>query len=121
MNYIYKYANHFQMITGSSVCSNRKGDSDPRLVDCIIGSVQYKALIDSGVMVNTITAHVYEEIKKNCWLTIQNVIMHPQENLKAYACEKSLDVLCSFDAFVSSRNSKQSPIFSKFCWDIKHQ
>lgn len=99
------------MITGSS---SSKGNKDPRIIDFIIGSVHYKALIDSGAMVNTITPIVYDEIKKNCWFVIQNVSIHPKENLKAYACDKPLDVICSFDAFISSRNSMQSQIFSKF-------
>lgn len=101
----------FQMIKGSS--TYKRGDCDARLVDCVIGSTTYKALIDSGAVVNTITTHVYEEIKKSSWMSIQNVTM-PKEKLKAYASEKPLDVLCSFDAFMSPKCSKSSSILSKF-------
>lgn len=100
------------MITGNA--SLNKRDSDPRLVDCFIGSIQYKALIDSGAMVNTITPLVFDQIKKCSWLTMQNVTMHPKESLKAYAFEKPLDVFCSFDATLSTGNSKESQTFTKF-------
>lgn len=63
---------------------NGKKLVDPRMIEFTIGSVQYKALIDSGAMANTITPLVYEAIRKNCWYAIHNVILHPKEALTAY-------------------------------------
>lgn len=49
------------MILGES--RTRKTNEDPRMIDCAIGSVHYKALVDSGAMVKTVTPLVYEQIK----------------------------------------------------------
>lgn len=99
------------MITGSNhiQCNN-----DPRIADSIIGPVSFKALIDSGSTVNTVTLLVFYAIKKNGRLVIQNVCINPLEVLKGYANTKPIEVRCSFDAFVRSTDSKSSDIFSKF-------
>lgn len=76
------------MVTGSS--STKKSNHDPRMIGLTVGSVSYKALIDSGAMVNTVTTLVYEQIKRNSWSAIQNVIIHPTDTLKGYGSEAIL-------------------------------
>lgn len=101
------------MITGDSNIRQSK-DYDPRIIDCIIGSVTNKVLLDSGAMVNTVTPSLYEKIRQNSWSAIQNVKLHPVETLKGYGSDKPIEDQCSFDAFVSAKNSKQPAVFTKF-------
>ena len=37
---------------------------------------------------------------------IQELVLHPKENLKGYASNRPLDVICSFKAFIGVQNSK---------------
>lgn len=92
----------------------RKGDVDPRLVECVIGSEQFTFLVDSGATVNTITGQAWDIIKKKCKTTIQDLVMYPKDVLKGYASDKPLDVLCSFLTYISVKNSKQKRIMGKF-------
>lgn len=84
------------------------------MVDCVIGSVQYKVLIDSGAIVNTVTPLVYESIKKNSWSAIQNVKLHYMETLKGYGSDKPIDVYCSFDFYIKAKKGNQPPVLTKF-------
>lgn len=84
------------------------------MIDCTIGSVHYKALVDSGAMVNTVTPAVYDQIKKTSWLAIQNVILHPKEILKGYGSEIPIEVQCSFDAHLKITDSKIWPLLTTF-------
>lgn len=100
------------MITGKSCF--KKSKNDPRMIDCAIGSVHYKALVDSGATVNTVTSLVYEKIKNTSWLAIQNIKLHPIEILKGYGSNKPINVQCSFDAHLKIVDSKQSPGLATF-------
>lgn len=100
------------MITGKS--GTEESGSDPRMVCCAIGSVQYEALVDSGATVNTITSLLYDKIKTTSWLAIQNVVLHPLETLKGYGSDKPINVQCSFDAYLKIPRSWQSPLLTKF-------
>lgn len=90
------------------------GTDDQRFVRCTIGSENFKFLVDSGATVNTITPKEWETIKRNCRTVIQDVVIHPEEVLKGYANSRSLDVDCSFSAFVRVTNGGQPAMLAKF-------
>ena len=85
----------------------QKSFTDPRLVDCVIGTVSVKFLIDSGATVNTITVESWNQIKKNCRSVIYDLVAYPEEILKAYGQENSLDVECSFWAYIGIPNREK--------------
>lgn len=92
---------------------SRKGDIDPRLVECIIGSELFTFLVDSGATVNTITSHIYESIQKKCKTAIQDLVMYPKDVLRGYASDKPLDVLCSFSTYIGINRSNQKRVMAK--------
>lgn len=87
---------------------------DPRLVDCVIGTECIQFLIDSGATVNTITTYVWKRVKRNCRSVIHDVVSFPEENLKAYAQHRSLEVECSFRAYIGVANRDGPLQLAKF-------
>lgn len=92
----------------------RSGDYDPRLVECVIGSVKIVFLVDSGATVNTVTFEDWHHIRQSCRTVIQDLVMSPKDVLKGYANNKPLDVLCSFTAYIGIVNSSNQTILAKF-------
>lgn len=87
---------------------------DPRLVDCVIGTECINFLIDSGATVNTITVDSWNKIKTNCRSVIHDLVAFPEEVLKAYAQQGSLEVECSFRAYIGVANHSASLHLAKF-------
>lgn len=101
-----------QLVTGCTTFPRK--DEDPRLVDCVIGSLNFKFLIDTGATVNTISSEGWQMIKKNCPTVVRDWMAHPEEILKSYANQRPLDVECSFKAHVGVRDFGKPKILSKF-------
>ncbi|XP_041786435.1 uncharacterized protein LOC121601973 [Anopheles merus] len=60
-----------QLITGKATSPGVI--SDPCIVNCVIGSVEFKFLVDSGATVNTVTKKGWERIKEECSSVIQDI------------------------------------------------
>lgn len=101
-----------QLITG--IANASKTGSDTRFVECHIGTQILNFLIDSGATVNTITSHEWKLIKRNCRTIVQDLVIHPEEVLSGYANPNSLDVECSFRAYIGVKNSDQPLLLAKF-------
>lgn len=102
----------FQLITGSEQLRNTC--DDPRLASCVIGSIKFKTLIDTGATVNTITKCLWSKIKNECRTVIQDLTLSPEETLKGYANDKPLSVECSFSAYIGVKGSGQPMQLAKF-------
>lgn len=63
---------------------------------------------------NTITSHEWKLIKRNCRTIVQDLVIHPEEVLSGYANPNSLDVECSFRAYIGVKNSDQPMQLAKF-------
>nr|XP_049463975.1 uncharacterized protein LOC120961128 [Anopheles coluzzii] len=101
-----------QLITGKATSSGVI--SDPRIVNCVIGSVEFKFLVDSGATVNTVTKKGWERIKEECSTVIQDITLHPEEILKGYATHRPLEVICSFRAYVGVKDAGQDRQLASF-------
>lgn len=102
----------FQLITGNTNVAKTRGDS--RFIECRIGTQILSFLIDSGATVNTITNQEWTLIKRNCRTVVQDLTLHPEEVLSGYANPNSLDVVCSFRAYIGVKNSDQPLELAKF-------
>lgn len=87
---------------------------DPRFVECVIGSETFAFLVDSGATVNTITKQGWQMIRQNCPTVIKDLTVHPEEFLRGYANQLPLDVMCSFNAYISVEGCNQPKLLAKF-------
>ena len=53
-------------------------------------------------------------LKTDCFSAIQDIVLSPEQVLKGYACEKPLELECSFKAYISLYNIKGPIILAKF-------
>lgn len=101
-----------QVVVGSENLT--KTTKDPRLVSCVLGSIKFKILIDTGAAVNTITYPLWLKIKKDCHTIIQDLTLFPEEILKGYASDQPLKVECSFNAYIRVDGENQKMFLTKF-------
>lgn len=93
---------------------NQARQADPRMVRVQIGQITFKALVDSGASVNTVTPFIWEQLKNEARTHLQGVEYEPKETLKGYANEVPLNVNCSFTARVELCGNRQRSQIAKF-------
>src|SRR5690349_7709268 len=90
------------------------GAGDLRVIHLKIGEFKFRAMIDSGASVNTISPEVWKELMEKSNDQLKEINEAPLERLTSYASETSLNILCSFKAIVKLDGREDREAEAKF-------